>query len=226
MQVVILHKEIGLKIAETVHCAKCRSPRAAGSRRRAAHKKDPRLSGAEAVHAVCDEPSQLDFGVILHHVIQVGLVAGDDAPDSALPSNLGLLHSYQLIVILFEHCCVPLSFICLYYSTLLEVCQVLFLVSGELFHQIPDDVILTIGVVFIRPTVDDAFLLHLIQNVDDAEAVDSQIHRNLTQAETIGMVGKQFSNLFFHCCFLPCFCTFIIADERAFVKPYFKFFQF
>ena len=41
MQVVILHKEIACKIAETVHCAKYRSPRAAGSRRRAAHKKDP-----------------------------------------------------------------------------------------------------------------------------------------------------------------------------------------
>ena len=41
MQVVILHKEIAHKIAETVHFAEHRSPRAAGSRRRAAHKKDP-----------------------------------------------------------------------------------------------------------------------------------------------------------------------------------------
>jgi hypothetical protein len=40
MQVVILHKEIAYKIAETVHFAKYRSPRAAGSRRRAAQK-DP-----------------------------------------------------------------------------------------------------------------------------------------------------------------------------------------
>ena len=72
-----------------------------------------------------------------------------------------------------EHYFVPLSFICLYYNILLDVCQVLFLVSGELFHQIPDDVVLTIGVVFIRPTINDAFLLHLIQNVDELEAVDS-----------------------------------------------------
>lgn len=49
MQVVILHKEIAYKIAETVHCAKCRSPRAASSRRRAAHKKAPSdIEGADA----------------------------------------------------------------------------------------------------------------------------------------------------------------------------------
>ena len=41
MQVVILHKEIAYKIAETVHFAEHRSPRAAGSRRRAAQIKRP-----------------------------------------------------------------------------------------------------------------------------------------------------------------------------------------
>jgi hypothetical protein len=109
----------------------------------------------------------------------------------------------------------------LYYSTLLEVCQVLFLVSGELFHQIPDNVILTICVVFIGATANDAFLLHLIHDVDDAEAVDSQVHRNLTQAETIGVVGKQFSNLFFHW-FIPLsFICLYYSTKEGFCQPLF-----
>ena len=93
----------------------------------------------------------------------------------------GLLIGVIADLIHVEHCFVPLSFICLYYSTLLKVCQVLFLVLGELFHQVPDDVILTIGVIFIRPTINQAFLLQFIQQVDEGEAVDSQVHCDFSQ---------------------------------------------
>ena len=87
--------------------------------------KDPRLPGAEAVHAVCDEPSQLDFGVILHHVIQVGLVAGDDAPDSALPNDLDLFQGHQLVIIFFKHLSSPLL-LCFYYNITIFTCQEVF----------------------------------------------------------------------------------------------------
>ena len=53
--------------------------------------------------------------------------------------------------------------------------------------------------VIVLPTINDTFLLHLIQNVDELEAVDSQLHCDGAKAKTIGMVGKQLSNLFFHC---------------------------
>ena len=57
MQVVILHKEIGLKIAEFVHYAKCRAQRALGARKRAANKKmwriTPPRSMQDTDHARC-----------------------------------------------------------------------------------------------------------------------------------------------------------------------------
>ena len=74
MQVVILHKEIAHKIAETVHFAEHRSPRAAGSRRRAAHKKAPSISeGANAgvvFHprgGICGVSTIVEFNPFLEH---------------------------------------------------------------------------------------------------------------------------------------------------------------
>ena len=190
MQVVILHKEIAHKIAETVHCAKHRSPRAAGSRRRAAQIKRP-------------------MGLFIPQVIRPLII---EEGLGAVPVLLkGLLIGVIANLIHVEHFCVPLSFICLYYSTLLEVCQVLFLVSGDLFHQIPDDVILTICVVIVLSTINNAFFFEFIQNINQLETIDTQIHCDGTQAQTVGTFTQDFNNSFFHCCFLLCFCIFIIA---------------
>ena len=57
MQVVILHKEIAHKIAETVHFAEHRSPRAAGSRRRAANKRTPSFNNEGANAGVVFHPT-------------------------------------------------------------------------------------------------------------------------------------------------------------------------
>ena len=75
MQVVILHKEIACKIAETVHFAEHRSPRAAGSRRRAAHKKAPSFNdeGANAgvvfhpTTGVCGVAPIVEFSPLFEH---------------------------------------------------------------------------------------------------------------------------------------------------------------
>ena len=105
MQVVILHKEIAYKIAETVHFAEYRSPRAAGSRRRAAQKKRP-------------------MGLFIPQVI--GPLVIKEGFGAVPVSFKGLLIGVIANLIHVKHFCVPLSFICLYYNTLLEVCQVLF----------------------------------------------------------------------------------------------------
>lgn len=102
MQVGILHKEIADKIAETVHSAKHRSPRAAGSRRRAAQKKRP-------------------MGLFIPQVIGPLVI---EEGFGAVPVLLkGLLIGVIANLIHVEHCFVPLSFICLYYSMKIGVCQ-------------------------------------------------------------------------------------------------------
>lgn len=105
MQVVILHKEIADKIAGLCISPKHRSPRAAGSRRRAAQKKRP--MGLFIPQVIGPLIIEHCFGTV--PVLFKGLLIGVIA---------NLIH--------VEHYFVPLSFICLYYSTLLEVCQVLF----------------------------------------------------------------------------------------------------
>ena len=74
MQVVILHKEIAYKIAETVHFAEYRSPRAAGSRRRAAQKtpsfNDEGANASVVFHpskGVCRVAPVVEFSPLLDH---------------------------------------------------------------------------------------------------------------------------------------------------------------
>ena len=75
MQVVILHKEIAYEIAETVYFAEYRSPRAAGSRRRAANKKAPSFNdeGADAgivfhpTAGICGVAPVVEFSPFLEH---------------------------------------------------------------------------------------------------------------------------------------------------------------
>lgn len=105
MQVVILHKEIAYKIAETVHFAEHRSPRAAGSRRRAAQIKRP-------------------MGLFIPQVI--GPLVIEEGFGAVPVFFEGLLIRVITNLIHIEHCFVPLSFICLYYNIRKGFCQSLF----------------------------------------------------------------------------------------------------
>jgi hypothetical protein len=86
----------------------------------------------------------------------------------------------------------------------------------------PQNVAFALHEVVDSSAIYDVLLLQLIQEINEGEAIDLQVHRNLTQAETVGMMGEDFNNLFFHCDYLFFFCTLIIAHLDLFVKHYFK----
>ena len=115
MQVVILHKEIAYKIAETMHFAEHRSPRAAGSRRRAAQKTPSNVEGANAgvvfhpTTGVCGVAPVVEFSPFLEHFGVGEQVA-----------------AFSVLVVHLFHCYQFLSFLYLYYTMEGVVCHPLF----------------------------------------------------------------------------------------------------
>ena len=61
-----MHKEIGLKIAEFVHYAKCRAQRALGARERAANKKK---RGGLLLHVVCGIATPFTITIVVAEAI-------------------------------------------------------------------------------------------------------------------------------------------------------------
>lgn len=125
----------------------------------------------------------------------------------------------EVFYIFFERCfylrfrlAVTLSPVCSLLLTPL-LYHKLFSLSTPFLHRRPNDVIFTIRVVFVGATAYKTNLVEFIQITDNGKAVDSQVHRNLTQAETVGIFTQNFKNFVFHSYYLSFFCAFIIAHS-------------